>query len=261
MHGNPHAVLPPAARRPRAGRRQRALGVAVALVAALATAFAAFATAAPSAVATVKLACAGVGGRNMDSAGTVLCAAPAGRSRVIAGRVRSDAGKPVAAKVTVTRSAWIINKAAGGYSIKAGTPKTITAKADGTFAITSNPETRESIKVEVAPQPELGIAAGGVAQAEVQRQLSYVIAKLGGGVVRVTVKGTSPKGLKAQITNGDGYAVPGQGAKALDSHGTATFRLGANATGKFAVYLVRSARTDLFWASSQQPKFSMSAGR
>jgi hypothetical protein len=74
------------------------------------------------------------------------------------------------------------------------------------------------------------------------------------------VKGTSTKGLKAQITNADGYAIPGQGAKRLDAHGSATFHLGSSASGKYGVYLVRSALTDLFWPD-KPPVFSLSGGR
>ena len=238
-------------------RSRRAAGIALAA----ATAATALAAAPASASAsTVSLACKGPGGRNKDSANTVLCAAPAGRGRTVSGRVRNDAGKGVRAPVTVTRSTWVIAKGGLGYNVKPTSTKVITARADGTFSVYSNPATRESIKVEVGAQPTLGIAAGSFAQAEVHRQLSLKIVKLGSGAVRLTVKGTSPKSVKAQVTNGDGYAIPGQGPRRLDNLGRVTFHLGSRASGTYSIYIVRSALTDLFWASSQAPKFRLSNG-
>lgn len=240
----------------RNSRGRRAVAIALAAATA-ATALAA----APASASTVTLACKGKGGRNKDSANTVLCAAPAGRSRTVTGRVRSDAGKTVAATVTITRSAWTINKGGTSYSIKPVSTRTVTAKADGTFSIVSNPATRDSFKVEVGAQPALGVAGGSVAQAEVDRQLSLKVTKLGGGAVRLTVKGTSPRNVKAQVTSADGYAIPGQGAKRLDGLGRVTFRLGSRASGTYSVYIVRSALTDLFWASARPPQFRLSNGR
>lgn len=237
-------------------RSRRAAGLALAAV----TAAAALAATSASA-STVKLGCKGTGARNVDSAGTVLCAAPAGRSRTITGRVLNDAGAAVAATVTITRSIWIINKGSLGYTVKPTSTNTITANADGTFSFTSNPATRDSFKVEVGALPALGIAGGSFAKAEVHRQLSLKIKKLGGGAVRLTVRGTSPKNLKAQVTNADGYAIPGQRAKRLDSLGRVTFRLGGRATGTYAIYIVRSALTDLFWDTGKPPKFRLSNGR
>ncbi|MEW6582979.1 MAG: hypothetical protein AB1416_09480 [Actinomycetota bacterium] len=256
MHRNPRSRAPHARLQWRAVRGRQVLPVALAgavVAAALASAHAS--------ASSVKLTCKGPGGRNADSAGTVLCAAPAGRSRTVSGRVLNDAGQPVAAIVTVTRSAWIINKGSAGYTVKPTSTTTVTAKTDGSFAVTSNPDTRESLKVEVAAQPDLGIAGGSSAQAEVHRQLVLTVRKLGGGAVRVTVRGTAPKNVKAQVTTEQGYAIPGQGAKRLDARGQATFRLGAQATGTYAVYVVRSALTDLFWASGTPPKFRLSNGR
>jgi hypothetical protein len=52
--------------------------------------------------ATLKLACAGHGAKNKDSAGTVLCAADPGKHRSIAGTIRNDSGQPVPGTVSVT---------------------------------------------------------------------------------------------------------------------------------------------------------------
>mgnify|MGYP001428862375 FL=1 len=235
--------------------RCRAVGLAVA-----ATVIAVVAASSASA-SSVKLACKAPGARNVDSAGTILCAAPAGKSRAVTGRVLNDAGAPVAATVTITRSAWIIRKGVIGYNVKPVATNVVVAKTDGTFSFVSNPTSRDSFKVEVGVAPELGIVAGAVAQAEVHRQLSLIITKLGGGAVRLTVKGTGPKTVKVQVTTANGYAISGQRAKSLDSKGRVTFRLGARATGTYAVYVVRSALTDLFWASAKPPKFRLVNGR
>ena len=232
------------------------LGLAIAVAAAAAALSVSHASA-----STLKLSCFGTGGRNADSAGTVLCAAPAGKSRIVRGRVLNDAGQPVAGTVTITKSLWAIATNGIGYTVKPVSTKTVTAKADGTFSILSNPATRESFTAEVVVAPQLGIATGASARADVHRQLTITILKLGGGAVRVTVRGTAPKNVKAQVTTAAGYAIPGQGAKRLDSTGKATFRLGARATGVYAIYVVRTALTDLFWASGKPPKFRLANGR
>lgn len=242
---------------PKRAARDRRIAVGIAL----ATATAAALAASPASASTLKLACQGPGGRNSDSAGTVLCAAPAGRSRTLIGHVLNDAGVGVAATVTITRSVWTINAGSLGYTVKPTSTSTITATADGTFTFASNPATRDSFKVEVGILPGLGIASGSVAQAEVHRQLSLKVKKLGGGAVRLTVKGTSPRNVKAQVTGADGYAIPGQRAKRLDGHGQVTFRLGARTTGTYAVYIVRSPLTDLFWDTGRPPKFRLARGR
>jgi hypothetical protein len=241
--------------------RRAARGRRTAVGVALATATVAALAASPASASTLTLACQGPGGRNTDSAGTVLCAAPAGRARTLIGHVLNDAGVGVAATVTITRSIWIINAGNLGYTVKPTSTSIITAKADGTFTFASNPATRDSFKVEVGALPALGIAGGSFARAEVHRQLSLKIKKLGGGAVRLTVRGTSPRNVKAQVTSADGYAIPGQRAKRLDGHGQVTFRLGARATGTYSVYIVRSPLTDLFWDTGKPPKFRLSSGR
>lgn len=256
MHRNPLSRNPHNETPAHAGRGRRRLGVA--LSAAIITAALA---AAPASAATVKLACAGPGGRDQDSAGIVLCAAPAGQSRTITGRVLNDAGKPVPATLTVTRSAWMIDKIGVGYTIKPTSRRTIAARGDGTFSIVSNPARRESIRVEVGRLRKLRIADGAAGQAEVRRHLSLVFEKLGGGAVLLTVRGASPKNLKVQVTRSDGYPIPGQGAKPLDGRGRVTFRLGSRATGSYAISVVRSLLSDLFWTAAAQPKFSLSKGR
>ncbi|HEY6781212.1 MAG TPA: hypothetical protein VI111_09665 [Thermoleophilaceae bacterium] len=213
-----------------------------------------FAFAASAGAATLKLHCAGKGPRNEDSAGTVLCAADPGHKRSVAGVVRNDAGQPVAAKLAVTYSSWIPAPNGIGYNVKPRTTREIVAKADGTFSFSSNTKTKESIRVDLAADPALGIAAGAFAQSEVSRRLTTKIKKLGGGRVKLTVKGTKLP-LKLYVLSEDGYPLMGVKPKKA-KHGSATFRLGS-LRGKFSTYAdAGDVYTDLFWGE-RRPTFRL----
>jgi opacity protein-like surface antigen len=205
--------------------------------------------------ATLKLSCAGKGARNKDSAGTVLCAGSPSKGRAIAGTVRNDAGQPVAAKVTVTVSSWTIAPNGIGYNVKPTSTREIVAKANGSFSFKRNPKTRESIKFDVVADPTLGIAAGVSAQAEISRQLKVKLAKLGGGKVRITVKGTTIRPLKVYILDSSGYTLSGTKPKNVDGKGRATFDLGSM-RGQFAYYVDAGKYDDLFWYQGR-PKFRL----
>jgi opacity protein-like surface antigen len=228
----------------------------------LMAAVAAFATlalgaASAQAAATLKLSCVGKGAKNEDSAGTVLCAADPGKKRSIKGTIRNDAGQPVAGKVTVTYSSWTIAPNGIGYNVKPTSTKEVVAGADGTFTISSNTTTRESIKVDLVPDTALGISSAPSAAAEVQRRLGITVKKLGGGSVQVTVKGTSIRPLKVSITDPNGYYVPGiPKAKKANAKGQATFNLG-NRTGKFGYYVDAGDYSDLFWPQNRSASFKL----
>jgi opacity protein-like surface antigen len=230
--------------------RTRAAAAALTLTAAFAVALPAAAEA-----AELKLSCAGKGSRNKDSAGTVLCAGSLSKGRAIAGTVRNDAGQPVAAKVTVTVSSWTIAPNGIGYNVKPTSTREIVAKANGSFSFKRNPKTRESLKFDVAADSALGIAAGASAQAEVSRKLKIKLAKLGGGKVKLTVKGTTIRPLKAYILDSSGYALSGTKPKNLDRKGRATFDLGSM-RGQFSYYVDAGKYDDLFWYQSR-PKFRL----
>lgn len=205
--------------------------------------------------ATLKLSCAGKGARNKDSAGTVLCAGSPSKGRAIAGTVRNDTGQPVAAKVTVTVSSWTIAPNGIGYNVKPTSTREIVAKANGSFSFKRNPKTRESIKFDVVADTTLGIAGGVSAQAEISRKLTIKLAKLGGGKVRLTVKGTTQRPLKAWILDSSGYALSGVKPKNVDGKGRATFNLGSM-RGQFAYYVDAGKYDDLFWYQGR-PKFRL----
>lgn len=202
--------------------------------------------AATAQAAEVKLRCAGKGPRNSDSAGTVLCAGTPAKGRKISGVVRDDAGKPVAAKLTVTFSSWKPVKGGTGYTVKPRKTIEVTAKADGTFSIKSNPATRESIRVDAVADAALGVTGGAFAQAEVSRRLKVTLAKLGGGVVKFTVKGTKVRPVKVWVLDASGYQVSGVKPKKIDGKGKVTFDLGTR-RGQLSYFVDAGVYNDLFW--------------
>jgi hypothetical protein len=226
---------------------RRTLLVCLAATALLATA------GAGAQAATVSLRCAGRGPRNKDSADTVLCAGLPGKGRPVAGVVKDDAGKPVAARLTVSYSDWI-PLGSGGFSIKLRETREVTAKGDGTFSIKSNPATKESIRVDVVADAALGVS-GGSAQAEVSRLLVVRIAKLGGGVVRFTVTGTTHRPLKVYVLDESGYRLSGVKPKNVNGRGQATFNLSSVPRGFRLTYFIDAgdALNDLFWYQSRVP--------
>lgn len=210
---------------------------------------------AAQAAASITLKCTAAP-RNEDSDGTKLCAANPGKAAKIAGVVRNDAGQPVAGKVSLAFSTWTPSPG-GGYSIKLITTKEITADAAGQFTISSNPKGRDQIKATLVADPALGISTAPTAQADVQRRLVVKVAKLGGGVVQLTVKGTSIRPLKASITDPSGYYVPGiPKTKKVDAQGKVTFNLGSQ-TGKFGYYIEAGVYSDLFWPQTRGVKFRL----
>lgn len=222
-------------------------------LAVLSTAAMALSLAASAQATTLKLKCAGKGPRNADSAGTVLCAALAGKPRTIAGTVRNDAGQPVAARLTLTFSTWVPRGT--GYSIEQTSTREIVAKADGSFSFKSNPKGRDSIRVETVPDAALGI--GYVrAQADVQRRLTVKLRKLGGGKVKLTVKGTKVRPIKVWMLDSSGYALSGVKPKNLVGRANSvSFDLGSR-RGQFSYYVDAGVYDDLFWYLGR-PKFRL----
>jgi len=217
--------------------------------------------------ATLKLACAGSGPRNEDSAGTVLCAAAPGRSREIRGTVRDDAGKPVAGAISVQRSVWTPAKSGSGYSVSpTGAPQLITARADGSFSFKASPASslpRESFKVTLAADPALGIAGGVTAQAEVLRRLKITVSKRGGGRVRFTVRGIPASKVKRFfVLDATGNYLPGQRTgRKLNGKGQVTFSLGARATGTYSYFVDCGRLGDLVWPQDRRAAFRLKNGR
>jgi len=204
--------------------------------------------------ASVSLRCAGRGPRNSDSAGTVLCAGSPAKGRTLAGVVKDDAGRPVAARLTVTYSRWD-PAPGGGFYVRPRATKTITAAADGSFAVKDNPATKESIRVDVVADAALGVSGSAFAQAEISRRLIVRLAKLGGGVVRFTVSGTRARPIKVWVLDSSGYPLSGIKPKKIDGRGQATFNLASVPAGYRLTYYVDAGDSlnDLFWYQSRVP--------
>ena len=207
--------------------------------------------AATASASQITLKCGGKGPHNRDSSGTVLCAEP-GKSRLLSGALRDDANKPVAGKVAVTISNWIPS-GEGWFTIKPGRTLTLDANAHGKFALAVKTATKVSVKFEAVGDEARGISPVA-AQADVSRQLLATVHKLGGGRVRISVRGTSHR-LKIAILDESGYEVPGGKLRAANRHGSATFNLG-NQHGKFSYYVEAGELSDLFW-EGRRPSFRL----
>jgi hypothetical protein len=228
----PLARLPPQRGIPVIARR-----AALVLVVLSALVFAASASA-----STVSLKCGGKGPHNRDSAGTVLCAVAPGKARTIEGVVRDDANKPVSGPVTVTLSRWVPK--GGYYSIEKFKTLTVNADAAGKFSYQARTATRISIAFE---------AAGAKGQADVSRQLAVTVRKLGGGKVRVTVRGGGKAPLTIYLVDDSGYEVSGTKGKRANKAGSAIFDLG-NFHGRFSYVIEAGEYDDLFW-EGREPTF------
>lgn len=224
------------------------------IAAVLATAGLGLALAAPAAQASeVDLACAGKGPRNKDSAGTVLCAAAPGKARVVSGVLRNDAGKPVAGKIAVIFANWV---PAGNdsFSIKPETTRTISAGGSGEFSIPVKTATKVTVYVEAVADTALGVSPLK-AQADVSRQLATTIGKLGGGKVKLTVKGAGKAPLTLYVLSSEGYELPGVKPKKANEAGSAIFDLGGM-RGEFSYYVDAGLLSDLFWEGAR-PTFRL----
>ncbi|HVO54621.1 MAG TPA: carboxypeptidase-like regulatory domain-containing protein [Solirubrobacterales bacterium] len=205
---------------------------------ALVLAFAAAALLAATATASassITLKCGGPGKHNKDSVGSVLCAEKPSKPRMIEGVLRDDSNKPVSGPVTVTLSKW--TPQGGYYTVEDFKTVTVHANAAGKFSYPAKTATKLTIKFE---------AAGAFAQAEVSRELQVSIKKLGGGRVKMTVKGAGKIPLKLYLLDESGYPLPGTKAKKANKAGSAVFSLGSF-HGKFTYYVDAGEYGDLFW--------------
>jgi hypothetical protein len=226
-------------------RSPRPVRVVVLLTVAVLLTFAAAASA-----SKITLKCAGKGPHNRDSAGTVLCAEP-GKSRLVSGSLLSDANKPVGGEIAVTISRWIPS-GEGFYTITPGKTFTIDANSQGKFSLAVKTATKVSVKFEAVADQALGVSPVA-AQADVSRQLLGTVKKLGGGRVRVTVRGTTHP-LKIAIVDESGYEARG-GKLRRAKGGSAVFDLG-NQHGKFSYYVDAGELGDLFWYG-KNPSFRL----
>jgi hypothetical protein len=214
----------------------------------LATALGALTIAAAAQAAEIDLACTGKGPHSKDSAGTVLCAAAPGKARVVSGVLRDDAGKPVAGKVKVTFADWIPS-AGGSFTVTAGETQTVSTGASGKFSVPVKTATKVTVYFEALADEQLGVSAVK-AQADVSRELATTVKKLGGGRVKLKVRGAGKLPLKLYILDSSGYELSGVKPKKADRAGSAVFDLG-NMHGEFSYYVDAGIYGDLFWEGTR----------
>lgn len=191
--------------------------------------------AASASAASIALGCGGKGKRSKDSAGVVLCAAKPGKARRIEGVLRDDSNKPVAGEVAITLSNWVPHD--DYYSIHPFKTVTVRANGAGRFAYAATTSTRVSLRFE---------AGGAIAEAEVSRELNVSVKKLGGGRVKMTVKGAGKVPLKLYLLDESGYPLPGTKGLKANRAGSATFHVGRY-HGPFTYYVDAGVYGDLYW--------------
>jgi hypothetical protein len=224
----------------------RLLAVALAV-----TALGLLVLAAGATAATVALRCGGPGKRIAAAESTpATCAAQPGVARTVEGVLRNDRSKPVAGKVAITYSNWL-PQGEGTFDVTPYRTVEIRADAAGRFSIPVKTTSETTVYVEAMADEGLEVSPV-TTEANVQLQLSVKVKKLGGGRVRVTVKGTRTP-LEIAITEESGYEVSG-GAARKARNGVAVFNLG-NQHGTYGIYVDAGELTGLFWLET--PSFKL----
>ncbi len=218
-------------------RRTLTLALAVAALGLLALASGAQA-------ATLTTKCSGKGPQSKaQEYETGECAVEAGQKRDIEGVVRNDKNKPVAATLKVTFSAWE-PQGGGEYDI---TPfKTIEVKsgANGKFKVPNvTTKTEETVYIEAIGDGEAELSTVAT-EVNIQRLVTAKVKKLGGGKVKVTIKGAATP-FKVAITE-EGYPASGGSARKANKAGVVTFNL-RSTYGELGVLLEAGELTDLYY--------------
>jgi hypothetical protein len=205
-------------------------------------------TAGGAEAATLSLKCSGKGVQSKaQEYETAECAVEAGQARNIEGVLRNDTNKPVAATLKVTFSNWE-PQGNGAYDI---TPfKTIEVKssANGKFTIPKvTTTTEETVFIEAVEDIESGLSPV-TQEVNIQRLVTLRGKKLGGGKVKVTVKGASaPAKVALEL---EGYPVSGGAAHKTNKAGVAIFDL-ESPRGTFGIFLEAGELTDLYYVDSK----------
>lgn len=221
----------------RRARKTLTLALAVAALGLLA-----LATSAQAATLTTK--CSGKGRQNKaQEYETAACTVEAGQKRNIEGVVRNDKNKPVAATLKVTFSAWE-PQGEGVYDI---TPqKTIEVKSNGNgkFVVPKvTTKTEETVFIEAIGDGEAELSTV-YTEVTIQRLVTAKVKKLGGGKVKVTVKGAAAP-FKVAITE-EGYPATGGTARKANKAGVAIFHL-QGTYGELGVLFEAGELTDLYY--------------
>jgi hypothetical protein len=201
------------------------------------TALAVLVFAASATASTIALKCVGKGGRYQSEANSISCGVKPGKTRTIEGVVRDDANKPVSGPVTVKLSRWIPKD--GYYSVEEYDSLTVSANAAGKFSYKAKADTKITVRFE---------AAGISGEADVSRELQVRVAKLGGGKVRISVKGAGKAPIKMFLVDESGYPLAGTAGKRLSKAGVAIFSVGSY-HGPASWVFEAGSYDDLFWTN------------
>jgi hypothetical protein len=202
------------------------------------------ALAATAQASSLSLKCGGKGQQvKAQEYETASCTVEKGKTRNIEGVLRNNKNKPVASTLKVTFSNWE-PQGNGAYDI---TPqKTIEVKsgADGKFTIPKvTTKTEETVFIEAVENFESEVSPV-VQEVNIQRYVSATAKVLGGGKVKVTVKGIEGP-FKVSIGS-EGYPVSGGAARKANKAGVATFQL-RGAIGELGIYVDAGELTDLYY--------------
>jgi hypothetical protein len=211
----------------------------------LAAVVALLAFAASAQAATLTLKCSGKGPQSKaQEYSTAECTVAAGEKRNIEGVLRNDKNKPVAGTLKVTISKWI-PQGDSSYAITPEKEFEVKAAANGKFKVPNlTTKTEETVYIEAVGDGDLELSTV-TQEVNIQRYVTATAKVLGGGKVKVTVKGAELP-FKIGITDEEGYFTSGGTARKANKAGTATFKLG-NQHGKFNVSLDAGELGDLYY--------------
>jgi hypothetical protein len=208
------------------------------------------ACAASAQAASLNLKCTGKGPQNKaQEYETASCAVAPGEKRSIEGVLRNDKNKPVAGTLKVTFSKWI-PQGGGAYDITPEKTVEIKTPASGKFSIPVTTTSEMTVYIEAVENGESEISPV-TQEVNIQRLVTLRGKVLGGGKVKVTVKGAT---LPVKVSLEDeGYPVSGGAARKVNKAGVAIFNL-HGAHGTFGLYLDAGELTDLYYVDSQPVK-------
>jgi hypothetical protein len=230
-------------------RNRRDLTIALALALA---ALGLLLAAAGAEASSLSLKCSGHGPQTKaQEYETAECAVEAGQTRNIEGVLRNNKNKPVAATIKVTFSKWE-PQGGGAYNITPYKTIEVRSGANGKFTVPKvTTKTEETVFIE-APEDFEAEVSPVTQEVNIQRLVTVRGKKLGGGKVKVTVKGAEGK-LKVGLTEEEGYYVSGGAPRKLSKAGTAVFDLHGQ-RGTFGILLDAGEYSDLYYVDSQPVK-------
>jgi len=216
----------------------------------LAALVAMLALAASAQAASLTLKCSGKGPQyKAQEYSTAECTVAKGQKRDIEGILRNDKNKPVAGTLKVTISKWV-PQGGGSYAVTPEKEFEVKAAANGKFKIPNlTTKTEETVFIEAVADADAEVST--VAQeVNIQRLVTATAKKIGGGKLKVTVKGAELP-FKIGITE-EGYFVCGGAARKASKAGTAVFYLG-NQHGEFSVFIDAGELGDLYYTPLSRP--------